>query len=99
MWADQMAVVGEQQRRTVRLRPGHGKGADGSTRAGPVFDDDPLLQPLPDRIGNHARTHVETAAGGDRNENADFVGQVLGPQPFCLMLSCSGRPDPMTQRV
>ena len=79
--ADHMAVIGEQQRRPIRLRSGHGKGADGSARAGPVIDDDPLLEPLSDRLGDHAGACVKAAAGGDRNEDANFIGQALGPYP------------------
>ena len=74
-----MAVVGEQQRRSVRLRPGHLPGADRAAGARPVLDDDAALQALAERIHDHAGARVEAAAGGQRHDHADgLLRQVVG---------------------
>ena len=52
--------------------------ADGAGRAGEIFDNDRLSERLAHRIGDHPRQNVGGAAGGERHDDRDRPGRIIG---------------------
>ena len=67
---------GEQQGVAVRLGADCAQGADGAGRAWHVFDHHRLLQAVGQLRQHDARRHVDTTAGGERDDDRDRSGWI-----------------------
>jgi len=81
--AHQGGGVGEEQGVAVGLAACHMANADGAGGAGPVVDDDRLLEALAQVLGQAPGKSIGLAAGGPGHDDVNFLGR-----PGFLGLQC-----------